>query len=711
MMIPRRRALRLVFAVLLLALAAVFSAAQEEAPPEPSSLDAMNAREEFRLGVQAFNRYAFNEAILSFERALAFLPGESLILDWLGRAYYRSGLEEIALRQWQTAAVAYGAATPEALILQSKVETLRNRRTAPRDGESRYVESGHFPGRYDGITAFRQPSAVLPLEDGSAWVVAYGSNEILQIDVNGIIRQRRRGPVNGFDRPYDIIRGPGGRLFLSEYRGGRVSVLNGDGEWLSYIGSRGIGEGQLLGPQNLALDAEGYLYVVDYGNRRISKYDPDGRWITSFGGRESPAGDFPGLFSPTGIAAGEGRIFVADGGRIYGFDSNGRYMGVLIDTGLARPESLRLYPDGRLLTVDNNRLLLVDINTALITEIGIAGNSRSRIVGAGADQNGNILAANFNNDEILVMTPMDEIASGLFVQIDRVIADNFPQVTVEIQVQNRRRQPVVGLERRNFLVSENGQAVTEQNFLYAGYRSADTDVALLFERSPETLLLREDLAAAARDVGAASGRVVSVVSASEQPIRDWAAIATRGVTTGGDQRAAPAALNAAALGSAESYTPRWRLDAALRLAATDLLPGAKKRAVVYVGTGVTGELAYDRYSLSELAAYLANNGIVFHAVIIGQANGGSAVGLANQAGDDIVYLCGQTGGTVMPLYRPEGVGPILETLKVTPSGSYILNYRSMLPTDFGRAYLPIEAEVYLLMRSGRDTTGYFPPRE
>ena len=198
-------------------------------PPAPNrgpggtDRNALYAREEFRLGVQSFNRYAFNEAILSFERALSYRPGEALILDWLGRSYYRSGLEEIAIRQWQTAAEAYGSGSPLGLILAGKAETVRNRRnvTLRTDGAVRYVEAGNFPGRYDGITAFRQPSAVLPLEDGSAWVVAYGSNELIQIDVNGVIRQRRRGPLNGFDRPYDLVRGGDGRLFVSEYRSGR----------------------------------------------------------------------------------------------------------------------------------------------------------------------------------------------------------------------------------------------------------------------------------------------------------------------------------------------------------------------------------------------------------------------------------------------------------------------------------------------------------
>ncbi|MDR1411754.1 MAG: NHL repeat-containing protein [Spirochaetaceae bacterium] len=684
------------------------SAARPNRGPQGVDQSAMYAREEFRLGVQAYNRFSFNAAIGSFERALFYLPAEPLILDWLGRSYYRSGLEEIALNQWQAAVQGYGETAPESLVLRSRIETVRNRRAAFArvDEDSRYVEAGRYLGRYDDVVSWRQPTAALALEDGTAWVVAYGSNEIVRIDPNGLIRQRRRGPLNGFDRPYDLARGEDGKLFLSEFRGGRISVLDSDGQWLYYIGSKGLGEGRLMGPQNLALDEDGYLYVVDYGSRRIVKFDPSGDFIMSFGGRNTigetgVSGDtFPGLLSPTGIAAGNGRVFVAESGsgRIFSFDRNGRFLGAVVVEGLRQPESLRLFPDGRLLTADTNRILLVDPDTALVSELGLAGSPRVRIIGAEADRNGNILAVNFNSDEVLVMTPIDEMASGLFVQIDRVISDNFPLVTVEIQVQDRKRRPVVGLDARNFLLSEEGRAVTEQNFLYAGYRSAQTDLAVLLERSPAALAFRDDFAAAVRDIDASESRLVSLVSAGEQPFAERLS----GLDASGNPLPVSASsLAAAARGIPASYTARWRFDLGLRLAATGLLSGAKKRAVVYVGTGQLGELAFDQYGLSELAAYLANNGIVFYAVIVGPGG----------AGADIQYLCSQSGGAAMPLYRNEGIAPVLNELALAPSGSYIFNYRSMLPTDFGRAYLPIEAEAYLMNRSGRDRTGYFPPVE
>ncbi|MDR3276261.1 MAG: NHL repeat-containing protein [Treponema sp.] len=658
---------------------------------------AIQAQEEFRLGVQAYNRYAFNEAILSFEQALSFRPGEALILDWLGRSYYRSGLESSAIAQWQAALGAYGTTSPESILLSSKIETVRNRRTllSRLDEEIRYVEAGHYPGRYDSITAYRQPTAVLPLEDGSAWVAAYGSNEIIRIDVNGVIRERRRGPINGFDRPYDIIRGEDGKLFVSEFRGGRISVLDSSGAWLSYIGSRGLGPGQLLGPANMALDEEGYLYVVEYGSRRISKFDPDGTFILSFG---SKSAEFPGFLSPTGIAAGMGRVYVADAvsKSIYMFDGNGRYLGILLAEGLRGPESLR-FSGEKLLAADTNRILLVDLNSAIITELAMAGNSQVRITGADVDRNGNILAANFNNDEILVLTPIDEMASGLFVSIDRVDASQFPLVRIELQVQDRKRRPIVGLGAGNFLLSENNRSAAEQSFLYAGYLSKDTQVSVLLERSPATASLGDDLAAAVRDINAALGQPVSLVSAAEQPFRERMA--------GEGSLVSATSLARAARGSAASYSQAWRFDLGLRLATTDLLQGSGKKALVYVGSGRLGERAFEAYSLAELAVYMANNNIAFYAVIVGNNSTDAA------ANEDIRYLCEATGGVVMPLYRSQGIGPVLEGLRESPSGTYILSYRSGLPTDFGRAYLPVEAEVYLLDRSGRDATGYFPPLE
>jgi DNA-binding beta-propeller fold protein YncE len=478
-------------------------------------------------------------------------------------------------------------------------------------------------------------------------------------------------------------------MYLSEYRGGRVSILSPQGDWLGYIGSKGLGQGMFVGPQNMAVDEDGYLYVVDYGNQRISKFDPDGVYVLSFGQRSL---DFPGFLSPTGVAVKYGRVYAADSSTrtIYIFDPNGLYLGILVD-GLTGPESLRFLSDGRLLAADTNRLLLIDTHSAIVRELGVAGNTRARIIGADMASNGNLLAANFAAGEVSVLTRFDDLASGLFVQIERVHTANFPQVTVEVKVEDRLRRPIVGLAALNFLLSEGGNGASEQTFLTPAYSSNRADVSILIERSTLTQSLQDDLAAAARDINRAlgtQGQIVSVISAGEQPLRE---------------RLEPN-LEAAARARNTAYSNRWRFDLGLRLAATDLLPGEKKRSVIYIGTGGLGALAFEQYSLSELAAYMANNAIIFNAILVGSGPG-------IRISEELQYLCQETGGMALPLYRPEGIKEMIENIALTPNGLYFLRYNSLLPTNYGREWLPVEVEVYLMDRSGRDSSGYFPPLE
>ena len=656
-----------------------------------SGADALSAADAFRLGVQAYNRFSYNEAILSFERALSLRPGQPLILDWLGRGYYRSGFEETALRQWRAALEIYGRNTGIGMLLHSRIETVANRRFLMpiADDGVRYVQSGRYPGRSQSNVFYRQPISVLANNDGSSWIVAYGSNEIVKIDVNGIIRERKRGPLNGFDRPYDMVRGLDGRMYLSEYRGSRISVLGSNGDWLSYIGSRGLGAGQFVGPQHLTIDEDGYLYAVDYGNRRISKFDPDGDFIISFGLRSSV---FSGMLSPTGIAAAGGKIYVADSAAktIFMFDPNGNFLGRLAAENLTGPESMRLLSDGTLLVADGNRILQIEPDSAIVRELGLAGGERVRITGADMDRNGNIVAANFNAGETVIMTRFDDLASGFFVQIRNINAQRFPHVEVNLTVEDRLRRPILGLDNNNFLLTEGGIPVADQVYRTPGFGHSGADISLLVERSDTTSRMRDDLTAASRDINRAiqemnNSKIVSVISALEQPRREQHSNS----------------LENAVRGSANSFSARWRFDLGLRLAATDLLSAGPKRSVVYIGSGSLGDLAFEQYSLSEMASYLANNGIVFNAIILGQG----------QITAGIEYLCRETGGRAMHLYRPRGIGELIKSAADNPSGLYSFTYNSRLPTDFGRAWLPLEVEVYLMERSGRDDTGYFPPLE
>ncbi|MDR2490111.1 MAG: NHL repeat-containing protein [Spirochaetaceae bacterium] len=700
----KRRRIAVIGAITAFSLLGAALIAQDEAQVRSAAgMNELYAMELFRTGLEAYNRYFFKDAVLSFEQALSYRPGEAVILDYLGKAYYRSGLEEIALREWEAAVQAYGPEAPETLLVNNRIEVVRNRRSLfpEMNDDLRFVEVGRFPGRTGNISSFSQPSAVLEADDGSSWVVAYGSNDIVRVDVNGIVREWLRGPpLAGFDRPYDIARGLDGKLYVSEFRGGRVSVLSKDGVWEAYIGSKGIHDGNLLGPANLTVDDEGYIYVVDYGNRRISKFSPDGEFIVNFGKKSY---NFDGFISPTGIASLNGLIYAADGiaGVINIFDKIGLYVGNLLDEGLTSPESLRAYGEGNLIVADTKRLLIVDTQTSIVRQLTESGNSRVRLIGASADTNGNILAADFSANEVTVLSSIDNVAGGLFVQIERVVTGQFPTINVEVSVHDRLRTPIVGLREGNFLITENGKPVDALTFMGSGNYSPSADIAVIFERSHETANLKADLQNAMRDITAAltepdgsggqsagaAGNIAAVISAGNMAVLER--------FTAGNVNS----LTAAA--AAGEYTQAWRFDSALMLAANLLLPLSKKRAVVFVTAGGLGEAAYQEYNLSQMAAYLANNGILFYAVLAGEGGASEAVR----------YLCNQTGGEILRLYRRQGIGGAIRAIAEKPAGTYGFSYLSSLQTDFGRALLPVEVETYLLERSGRDAAGYFAPLE
>ena len=77
--------------------------------------------------------------------------------------------------------------------------------------------------------------------------------------------------------------------------------------------------------------------------------------------------------------------------------------------------------------------------------------------------------------------------------------------------------------------------------------------------------------------------------------------------------------------------------------------------------------------------------------------------------DELSYVVDSTTGDVYYVFRPQGLGDVVKDMIEQPQGIYQLSYVSAMSTNFGTNYLPLEAEVYLLNRSGRDETGYFAP--
>jgi len=648
------------------------------------------ASEEFRRGVQAYYKGAFNEAIVQFEKALAYLPDDNLILDWLGKAYYKAGLEGSALSYWNNASEnGYGG-----LLLENKIEIVRERRVTgdSTDKLMRFSEAGAFPGDFQGNMIFSGPVAVQPNYDGTMWVSAYNTNELILLNQNGKVIDRVEGPLNGFDRPSDILRLHDGRLLVCEHAGDRLALLNSKGRFESYIGSKGRGIGQLVGPLYLAQDYLERIYVTDYGNRRVDVFDKDGEPVFFFGGAKD---DFAGLKGPTGIAVSDERVFVADDqkGNIYEFDRAGNFIRELVEANtFKKPEALK-YLNGSLIVCDSNRVVSVDVDSGALFEYVKVGNAPSRLTSASPDVNGNVIVTDFTANEVYVMSKVQELVGGLFVQIEQIDASKFPDVTVELRVENRHRQPLVGLQEENFYLTENMRPVSKLKMLGAASNNTDADITIIIDRSLDAAAYGSEIENSVKEVAASmDGKgTLRIVAAGSIPAVEYIG--------------RPDALGDFSLAALKTkVTKSAACDLALRLASNDLINAAKKRGIILITAGgKLGEgnsnLTFEKYNLAELSSYMNNNSIAF-----------SVIQLDQQAlNEELSYVVDSTSGDVYYVFRPQGLADIVKDMIELPQGIYQLSYTSALSTNFGTNYLPLEAEVYLLNRSGRDETGYFAP--
>lgn len=643
------------------------------------------AAQEFRRGVQSYYRGTFNDAVMQFEKALGYMPNDSLILEWLGKSYYHSGMEGTAVKSWSKAVQnGYGG-----LLLKNKIEIVQDRRTGAfrSDFNARYTEAGAFSGSYGEGMVFSGPVSVLPENDGTVWVLAYGSNELVKLNINGTVVSRVTGPMNGFDRPMDLIRLEDGTMLVTESAGNRLCVLDKKGKFIKYIGKKGRAVGNLVGPQYAAQDSRQNIYVSDYGNRRIAVFDRDGKGLFCFGAARD---DFAGLKGPTGIAVVGENVYVADNifGGIYEFDLAGNFQRILVpEKTFQHPESIRVWND-YLVVCDSNRVFSVDSGSGSVFENISAGNAPARLTCAVPDVNGNVVVSDVISNEVYVMSKMQELVGGLFVQIEKVNASKFPEVFVDVRVENRYRSAVVGLGENNFYITEQKRPVNKLKYLGSSSYSQVSDITLLIDRSQRSSEFGEQINAAVREIAASMKNrgTLKIVSASKIPALEYS-----GKPSG--------ALKFDVAALKNPVSDEIPLDLALRLAANDLVNAEHKRAVVIISAGKVSLNAFEKYSLSETAAFLNNNHISVASVLLTQ----------NACDEELDYIVSNTPGKEYYIFRPEGLSGIVGDLVDIPSGLYTFSYTSVLSTNFGEKYLPVEVEAYLLNRSGRDECGYFAP--
>lgn len=647
-------------------------------------MKAVEAEDNLRWGVIAFNNGFYNKAVQSLEKALALKPENPLVLMWLGRSYYMSGLEDAALAEWEK--IIESGEASASLINLSDLVKYRQQLSIRPDREEKWVVHLDLANKNEGFTLFNRPTAAVPTRDGSSgmFVVSFASNQVLRYDANGALKETFDGGLEGYDHPFDLYPLRDGTFLLSEFTGNRVSLCDSSGMRIQTIGEKGIGEGQLLGPQYLASDEGPYFYVTDTGNRKIVKYNKDGDFILEIG---KPERDFPGFQWLTGIALKEGKVYAADvmAQSLYLFDDSGNYLDTLLEGQLDKPEGISFHED-KILIADGPLIRQYDREKdSLTTLVDRSGNSL-RSMNARTDENGNLLVADYETNRIAIMTELSSVYGGLFVRIDRINADKFPQIYVDFSVERRDGQAIVGLDEQNFIVTEKSRPVDEYSLEFKGFRGTDTYITLLVDGSEKMKPYKQPITDLLKDIYSNdSVSHKSLLSIGDTPY----------IISSFDDSGVASAIEEAT----SQWSDKWNPDTGIRLAATQMIPGRDRRSVIFITQGDLPSTAFDRYDLIDLAAFYRNNHIVFNTVYTEP----------QKRNKELEYLSETTGGQSIYMFRPEGIIPLLKDLKYTHSSTYTAGYKSHSNPDFGRAYLPVELEVLYANKSGRDESGYYPP--
>jgi len=224
---------------------------------------------------------------------------------------------------------------------------------------------------------------------------------------------------------------------------------------------------------------------------------------------------------------------------------------------------------------------------------------------------------------------------------------------------------------------------------HANTDAKSIDVSLLVERSPALDAYRADAEQAIGDLYGlvtTAGRI-KAVSAAASPAREADFGETRLRFLRQALQAPPSA--------------RWRFDVAARMAGDELITAVSgaKRSVVFLCSGSLGSGAFRTYSLTEIAAFLKNNGIAFYPVIVGP----------QPADDDLGFLAAETGGLVSRVSSVGGMQAVVKDIASRVGPLYTLRYRSRSLPEFGEKYIPLEIEVTSQKSSGRDESGYYAP--
>lgn len=644
----------------------------------------IEAKEEFRWGVFSFNQGNYLDALLSFEKSISLDPENDNAHFWLALTYFSLGYESEALIEWRN--LYKRDYYPE--LLTNWISTIEVRRSLIRP----YYEGANWEviqeieGKVGSLNLFARPTIIRPDDLGGFYLVSFMTSSIYYYDANGNLVFSISGVLNSLKNPYDIILGKD-KFFISEYSADKIRIFDIKSEsFTGSIGETGIEAGQLLGPQYLAVDDKGYIYVSEWGNQRISKFDENGNFVLTFGKAQR---GFEGLQEPTGIVFKDSSLYVADKKRntLDVFDESGNYLRSYL-LGVSTIEGLSLDHQNRILLTGSQKLYAFDVDLEKLTLLQDLSRVISKSLFFAYDANYQLLIPDFNRSQVFKMAPIPFLYEGLFVRIARIIVEKHPKVMLEVVVQDRYGNPIIGLDSSNFVIKEGDFIITEHEMPYSSYLAEDASLAFIFDKSLSNQKYADSMKSVIRNiVNSLENKKVQTyfLSSSHLPVLEKEGFMTD--------------LQAANILNKDNWVDNSKLDLSIMSAGSLLAKGPFRRAVVLFSDGQVGDTSFLSRSVTQLASYLQNSGISFYVIHFG----------SSPVNDDLVYLAQETQGAIISYASAEGSYPLLDKVYDQKNGFYLLEYDSLNDPEFGYRYIPVDVEILFNKRSGLGISGYIAP--
>ena len=175
-------------------------------------------------------------------------------------------------------------------------------------------------------------------------------------------------------------------VYVSDYTAGRIEKFSSGGTFLTTIGSKGSGEGQVKGPEALTVSSAGNVYVGDTGNHRVEEFSASGKYLGSLGKAGSGEGQFASAIGGV-VTDSSGNVWVSDtnDSRVEEFSSQGKYLRGVGSEGGGNGQFYGTMG----LTISGGNLYVADLDNNRVQEFNLEGKYLGQFGGYG-EENGQL---------------------------------------------------------------------------------------------------------------------------------------------------------------------------------------------------------------------------------------------------------------------------------------------------------------------------------